>query len=180
MRYLTLIAVTVAGLALPSAALALNEAEALQAALAHAVPNRAVEIQSSGQTTFGRAEAVFSGEDGLSAARQNEPAFPFVVTATGGEQFHPLFAPPGHEPPSEPYESVVVSVGWTTTTLSPTLPLISRLGTVVKVSLPSGAVAAAGKSCHVDELLTSALKRKHLRARAASAASALTRCEQRR
>jgi hypothetical protein len=182
MKPLALITAILGGLALvPGSAFALNESEALTTALKRAAPRGGLQVQSSGASTFGHADAVFSGEEiSLPPTRRDEAAYPFTIASTEGEQFRPLFAPQGHEVTPEPYESVVVSANWPAIALSPTPPLIQHLGTVVRLDLPSGAVAAGAKSCRVAELLASALTRKHLHARAASAASALKRCEQRR
>jgi hypothetical protein len=181
-RLTTLIVAVVGGLVLvPGSAFALNESEALTMVLSHRPATAGgLQISSSGQSTFERADAVLSGEEtGLPPARRSEPAYPFVLVSTTGEQFHGLSSPPGRVPPSEPYESVIVSVGWTATTLSPRPPLIQRLGTVVTLNLASGSGTASSTSCRVDELLTSALKHKHLHARAAGAAPALKTCEAR-
>lgn len=178
MKGLVISLITVAGLALPSAASALTEAEALTTALTRAIPKRATQVASSGPSTLRRAESVLGGEE-THIQGAEETAFPFAVTNSGGETYKPMFSPPGQEARSFPYMSVVVTTKWTTTTLSLTPPLISRLGTVVTLNLPNGAAAAMAKSCRVDELLHSALAAKHLHAREASAARALKACEAR-
>ncbi len=186
-RQLTITAVTViaAGVGAATAQAAVNEAEALTTAIHHAgavgLKSGAVQISSSGPIPLVRSRFVFNGGEGGLGGDPQGTSFPFVLSGDG--TFEPnIPTPPGRTLPQSKYLGVIVdsaSDGIEDEYFGPTPPPLEQLGTVVTISLTSSEAATASTSCHVDQLLTAALARKHLGARRYRAAVALKRCEAR-
>jgi hypothetical protein len=186
-RQLMITAVTVlaAGVGATTAQAAVAEAEALTTAIHHAgvvgLKSGAVQVSSSGPIPFVRSRFVFNGGEGGLGGNSQATSFPFVLSGDG--TFEPnIPSPPGRRLPQSKYLGVIVdstSNDIEDEYFGPTPPAIEQLGTVVTISLTSSDAATAATSCHVDQLLTAALARKHLGARRYRAALALRRCEAR-
>ena len=177
MRKLIFISAFVA-LALPAVAHAeTGEAEAMTTAVRRAATaglTGGLEIQSSGPVSLARARNVF--EPGNSGPDPAATGYPFVLS--DGSTFHanvPL-PPKAHLAPQR-YLAVTISEDWIEETLSPAPISIASLGTVVTVNLSATEASTASRSCHVAQLLVSALGRKHLHVRLASAQHSLKKCE---
>lgn len=187
-RQLTISALTVlvAGVGATTAQAAVAEAEALTTAIHHAgavgLKSGAVQVSSSGPIQFVRSRFVFSGGEGGVGGNPQSTSFPFVLSGDG--TFEPnIPSPPGRRLPQSKYLGLIVdsaSGDIEDEYFGPTPPPLEQLGTVVTISLTSSEAATASTSCHVDQLLTAALARKHLGARRYRAAQALRRCEARR
>ncbi len=163
-----------------------SEAEALTTAVSKAahygLKSGQLQIGSSGVTLFDRARSVFyTGNETVTGGGSNTPAYPFVLT--NGGTFDPLIHhPPGDGLPPVKYLGLLIGTTpneLTEVYLGETAPAIGELGTVVTITLPSTEATAASGSCHVDQLLVTALGRKHLGARLASAQHSLKACEAR-
>jgi hypothetical protein len=164
-----------------------SEAEALTTAIVRAggvgMKSGGLQISSSGASTRGLIHSVFYLNEGGSvpASGAQTPSYPFVLTSSG------TFTPnnpsrPGREPHAAKFfgEVVDADTGYVGEEFfGPYAPPIELLGTVVTINLTSGEAATASRSCHVYQLLTAALARKHLGARHRSAARALSACEAR-
>lgn len=183
-RCFTTTAVSVIALlfvAVPAQA-AVNEAEALTAAIKQAVGkgySGTLEVSSPGAASFGRARAIFGAEGG-GANPLDETAYTFMFNGSSG------FVPSVPVPPKtrlEPakYLAVIIAPdgGREYLYAGPTAPPIAQLGTVVTLTLSSSQASTASRSCKVDELLATALRRKHLHARLASAEHSLQTCKAR-
>jgi len=182
---ITAVAVLAAGVGATTAQAAVAEAEALTTAIHHAgavgLTSGAVQISSSGPVPFIRSRFVFNGGEGGLGGDRQATSFPFVLSDDG--TFVPnIPSPPGRQLPQEKYLGLIVDSASNDVEdeyFGPTPPAIEQLGTVVTISLTSSEAATASTSCHVDQLLTAALARKHLGARRDRAAQALRRCEAR-
>ena len=186
-RQLMVTAVTVlaAGAGATTAQAAVAEAEALTTAIHHAgavgLKSGAVQISSSGPIQFVRSRFVFNGGEGGLGGNPQAISFPFVLAGDG--TFEPnIPSPPGRTLPQSKYLGVIVDSASNDIEdeyFGPTPPPLEQLGTVVTINLTSSEAATASTSCHVDQLLTAALARKHLGARRYRAAQSLRRCEAR-
>jgi hypothetical protein len=179
-RFITIVTSVVAllSVAVPAQA-AVNEAEALTVAIRQAVGKGmtgSVEVSSPGAASFGRARALFGAEGG-SVNPLDETAYTFLFTSASG--FTPSVpVPRGRTVNPSQYLATVIAPngGLEYLYAGPTAPAIAELGTVVTLDLSSSQASTASRSCKVDELLTTALRRKHLHARLASAEHSLKAC----
>jgi predicted secreted protein len=162
---------------------AIGEAEALTAASAQAyakgMNTGSIEVSSPGAAPYGRARAVFGAEGG-SVNPLDETAYTFLFT-NGGTFAPDVPVPYGHTIKPTKYLGLILGPtgGPEYVYAGPTAPPIATLGTVVTVKLSSSQASAAARTCKVDELLASALARKHLHTRLASAERSLRACNAR-
>jgi hypothetical protein len=186
MRAARFIAIAASVIALPSVAVpaqaAVDEAEALTVAIRQAVGkgyNGSLEVSSPGAASYGRARAIFGAEGG-SVNPLEETAYTFLFS--GGSGFVPSVPVPRkeHLNPAK-YLAVIIAAngGLEYLYAGPTAPPIAQLGAVVTLTLSSSQPSTASRSCKVDELLTTALRRKHLHVRLASAQHSLNTCRAR-
>jgi hypothetical protein len=180
MRKLFFTISTLVALALPAVAQAeVGEAEAMTTAIRYASNTGLtgpLEIQSSGPVQLARAQTILNHE-APNPAPPPTTAFPFVFKSSSPFEPH-VPVPRGGHLHVMSYLEVTISPVSLGVNLSPTPISIAPLGTVVTVDLSSDqATASTRGSCQVDQLLVTALGRKHLHARLASAQHSLARCE---
>jgi hypothetical protein len=182
-RCFTTTAVSVIALllvAVPAQAAVNDEAEALTVAISQAVGkgySGSLEVSSPGAASFGRARAIFGAEGG-GANPLEETAYTFMFYRAGGFVPSVPVPPKTHLNPAK-YLAVIIAPdgGLEYLYAGPTAPPIAQLGTVVTLTLSSSQASTASRSCKVDELLATALRRKHLHSRLASAEHSLQTCK---
>jgi len=155
-----------------------GEAEAMTTAIGRAASAGLagpMTVQSSGPVSRARAHAVLYSEP-VSPTIPTSTAFPFVLNGNSTFEAN-VPVPRGASLPPMRYLAVTISPGWVEETYSPHPISIAKLGTVVTVSISRTQAVTAAQSCHVDQLLMSALGRKHLGGRLARAQRSLKKCE---
>jgi hypothetical protein len=158
----------------------MTEAEAFVKASKEAVEKgvmagNSIRISSPGAATSRRAQAVFKID---SINPPEEVVYSFLVT--DGKKFVPNVPAPARAKgrPAKYLGLVFGASGEGAQYLyaGDTAVPIARIGPVVTIKLSSEQATAPG--CKVDELLTAALRRKHLRTRLASAELSLKACRE--